>query len=278
MREASSSLKEEAPTVTSQTNPPVKDQTNPTVEEPPVQNAKTVTVSEQCRNDLETALTPKVTEMLSDVLESIESTAISVRFRCVGVGEPSQAETKEPEETSNLQPEEPVQETEELIQKSKEAVHSNDYYIFTRLVEAEGDEGVTPAENTEAVEQAVPKDTGEETVEEKPTEDTTKEKEKPGKVKPEAPVFPTTEALKTLIEGLNKAGSPFETDLAVYTLRYTLEDTDIGSLSFDILVESEKTSPKEGFWKSFGKALKAHLKKAGTQIARDLAGDRGHMN
>ena len=278
MREASSSLKEEAPTATSQTNPPVKDQTNPTVEEPPVQNAKTVTVSEQCRNDLETALTPKVTEMLSDVLESIESTATSVRFRCVGVGEPSQAEAKEPKKTSNLQPEESVQETEEPIQKSKEAVHSNDYYIFTRLVEAEGDEGVTTAENTEADEQAVPKDTGEETVEEKPTEETAKEKEKPGKVKPEAPVFPTAEALKTLIEGLNKAGSPFETDLAIYTLKYTLEDTDIGSLSFDILVESEKTSPKEGFWKSFGKALIAHLKKAGAQIARDLTGDRGHMN
>ncbi len=276
VREASSSLKEEAPTVTSQTNPPVKDQTNPTVEEPPVQNAKTVTVSEQCRNDLETALTPKVTEMLSDVLESIESTATSVRFRCVGVGEPSQAETKEPEETSNLQPEEPAQEAKEPVQKTEEATHSNDYYVFTRLIEAEEDEGVTTAENDEPDKGAVSEDTGKEPVE-KPAKDTAKEDKKSDKAEG-APVFPTTEALKTLIEGLNKAGNSFETDLAVYSLSYTLEDVDTDSLSFDILVESKKTTPKEGFWESFGKALKAYLKKAGAQIADTLAGDRGHVN
>lgn len=253
-------------------------QTEPPLEDLSAQKPNSVTLDEKRKRELEVVLKDKITEMLSETLESFKSTATSVRFRCVGVSEPSQAETKEPKETSNLQPKEPVQETEGPVQRDKEAVHSNDYYIFTRLVEAEGDEEVTTAENTETGEQVVPEDTSEEPVEEKPTEEAAKEKEKTGKVKSEAPVFPTAEALKTLIEGLNKAGSSFETDLAVYTLRYTLEDTDTGSLSFDILVESEKTSPKEGFWKSFGKALIAYLKKAGAQIARDLAGDRGHMN
>ena len=113
---------------------------------------------------------------------------------------------------------------------------------------------------------------------EKLAKDTTKESKKSGEVEAEAPAFPTTEALKTLIEGLNKAGNSFETDLAVYTLNYTLEDVDTDSLSSDILVESEKTAPKEVFWEAFGKKLKAYLAKAGAQIARDLAGDRGHMN
>ena len=113
---------------------------------------------------------------------------------------------------------------------------------------------------------------------EKLAKDAAKENKKSGEVKEEAPVFPTTEALKTFIAGLNKAGNPFETDLAVYSLTYTLEDMDASSLSFNILVESKKTTPKEGFWESFGKALKAHLKKAGAQIARDLVGNRGHVS
>ena len=64
----------------------------------------------------------------------------------------------------------------------------------------------------------------------------------------------------------------------MYTLSYTLEDVDNDSLSFDILVESKKTTPKEGFWEAFGKALKAHLKKAGAQIADALGGGRGQMD
>ena len=214
--------------------------------------------------------------MLSDTLESFKSTATSVRFRCVGVSEPSQAEAKEPKETPNLQPKEPAQETKEPVQKTEEATHSNDYYIFTRLIEAEESEEATTTEDSKPDEGAVSEDTGKEPVE-KPAKDTAKEDEKSDKVE-EAPVFPTTEALKTLIEGLNKAGNSFETDLAVYSLSYTLEDVDTDSLSFDILVESKKTTPKEGFWESFGKALKAYLKKAGAQIAGTLAGDRGHVN
>ena len=263
-------------TAAPQTPPPVN-QPKPPLEDLSTQKPNSVTLDERRKKELETVLKNKITEMLSDTLESFKSTATSVKFHCVGVSEPSQAEAKEPKETSNLQPEESVQETKEPVQKTEEATHSNDYYIFTRLTEAEESEEAATTENGEPDEGEVSEDTSKEPVE-KPAKDTAKEDKKPDEVEAEAPAFPTTEALKTLIEGLNKAGNSFETNLAVYTLNYTLEDVDTDSLSFDILVESKKTTPKEGFWESFGKALKAHLKKAGAQIARDLVGNRGHVN
>ena len=257
--------------------PPLVNQPEPPLEDLSAQKPNSVTLDERRKKELETVLKNKITEMLSDTLESFKSTATSVRFRCVGVSEPSQAEAKEPKETPNLQPEEPAQETKEPVQKTEEATHSSDYYIFTRLIEAEEGEEATTTGGDESDEGVVSEDTGKDPVE-KPAKDTAEEDKKSDKVEEEAPAFPTTEALKTLIEGLNKAGNSFETDLAVYTLNYTLEDVDTDSLSFDILVESKKTTPKEGFWESFGKALKAHLKKAGAQIARDLVGNRGHVN
>ena len=257
--------------------PPLVNQPKPSPEDLSTQKPNSVTLDERRKKELETVLKNKITEMLSDTLESFKSTATSVKFHCVGVSEPSQAEAKEPKETPNLQPEEPAQETKEPVQKTEEATHSNDYYIFTRLVEAEESEEAATTEDGKPDEGAVSEDTSKEPVE-KLAKDTTKESKKSGEVEAEAPAFPTTEALKTLIEGLNKAGNSFETDLAVYTLNYTLEDVDTDSLSFDILVESKKTAPKEGFWEAFGKKLKVYLAKAGAQIARDLAGDRGHMN
>ena len=257
--------------------PPLVNQPKSPLEDPSTQKSNSVTLDEKRKKELETVLKNKITEMLSDTLESFKSTATSVRFRCVGVSEPSQAEAKEPKETPNLQPEEPAQETKEPVQKTEEATHSNDYYIFTRLVEAEESEEAAATENGEPDEGAVSEDIGKEPAE-KPTKDAAKEDKKSDKVEEEAPAFPTTEALKTLVEGLNKAGNSFETDLAVYTLNYTLEDVDTDSLSFDILVESKKTTPKEGFWEAFSKKLKAYLAKAGAQIASSLAGNRGHVN
>ena len=264
------------PTAAPQT-PSLVDQPKPPLEDLSAQKPNSVTLDERRKKELETVLKNKITEMLSDTLESFKSTATSVRFRCVGVSEPSQAEAKEPKETPNLQPEESVQETKEPVQKTEEATHSNDYYIFTRLIEAEEGEEAATTENSESDEGAVSEDNSKEPVE-KPAKDTAEEDKKSDKVEEEAPAFPTTEALKTLIEGLNKAGNSFETDLAVYTLNYTLEDVDTDSLSFDILVESKKTAPKEGFWEAFGKKLKAYLAKAGAQIASSLAGNRGHVN
>ena len=272
--------------------PPLVNQPEPPLEDLSTQKPNSVTLDEKRKKELEAVLKNKITEMLSDILESFKSTATSVKFRCVRVSEPSQAEAKEPKETPNLQPKEPAQETKETpnlqpeesaqetkepVQKTEEATHSNDYYIFTRLTEAEESEEAATTEGDESDKGAVSEDTGKEPVE-KPAKATAKEDKKSDKAEEEAPAFPTTEALKALIEGLNKAGSSFETDLAVYTLNYTLEDVDTDSLSFDILVESKKTTPKEGFWEAFGKKLKAYLAKAGAQIASSLAGDRGHVN
>ena len=301
VREAASSLREEntTPDPVNTTPDPVnttpKDPAKPPVEEPPAQKPETIVVPKQRKRDLETALNNKITEMLSDVLETIKSTATSVRFHCTYAGKPLQTETEEPKEGSAPQEgtgktgedSAPQEGTEELkgdgasqvevpseedkgSGKAEEALHSNDYYVFTRLVEDEDSGKTGTDENNESNKD--PK-TGED-----PTEETDKEKEKPKEEQSEAPAFPTTEALKTLIEGLNKAGNPFETDLAVYALSYALEDVDTDSLSFNILVESKKTTPKEGFWESLGKKLKAHLKKAGAQIADALGGGRGQMD
>lgn len=301
VREAASSLREEntTPDPVNATPDPVnttpKDPAKPPVDEPPAQKPETIVVPKQRKRDLEAALSNKITEMLSNVLETIKSTATSVRFYCTYARKPLQTETEEPKKESAPQEgtgktgedSAPQEETEKLggddasqvevaseenkgSGKTEEALHSNDYYVFTRLVEAE-DDGKTGTEgNTESNKD--PK-TGED-----PIKETDKEKEKPKEEQSEAPAFPTTEALKTFIEGLNRSGKSFETNLAVYTLSYTLEDMDTDSSSFNILVESKKTTPKEGFWESLGKKLKAHLKKAGAQIADALGGGRGQMD
>lgn len=293
VRETASSLREEN-TTPDPANTTPKDSAKPLVEEPPAQKPETIVVPKQRKKDLETALNSKVTEILSDVLETIKSTATSVRFHCTYAGKPLQTETEEPKEESAPQEgigktgedSAPQEGTEKLegddasqvevaseenkgSGKTEEALHSNDYYIFTRLVEAEDDGKTGTDGNTES--NKGPK-TGED-----PAKETDKEKEKPKEEQSEAPAFPTTEALKTFIEGLNRSGKSFETNLAVYTLSYTLEDMDTDSLSFNILVESKKATPKEGFWESLGKKLKAHLKKAGAQIADTLGGGRGQM-
>lgn len=270
------------PSLNNSTNPPVKE---PPVTNPPAQKAKSITLDNI--RGLKVALKDKITEMLSEVQESFKSTATSVKFHCVGVVKPSQVKVEKSEEIPASQTEgssqkdtEPVQEVKEPAQKVEEATHSNDCYVFARLIEAKEDKVSTPDGAGTDGKAIKGKPAGKDGKEKGKSEEmkTTKEEEKPSNAKAEAPVFPSTEALKTLIEGLNKAGSPFETDLAVYALHYTLGDVDVSSLSFDIIVESKKTTPKEGFWESFGKALKAHLKKAGVQIARNLVGNRGHMN
>lgn len=260
-----------------------ENQIKPSAEEAPAQKAKTITLTSDNKRDLKIVLKNKVTEMLSDVLESFRSTAALVKYHCRGV-RPPQAEAEKPKKTPAAQTEEEVdvdsasqteetsQEVKEPAQEIEEAIHSNDYYVFTSLVEAKKDK-VSTSGKVGAVNKGKPaKKDGKE--EKKLAGKDAEKKEKPSEVKAETPVFPTTEALKTFIEGLNKAGNTFEADLAVYKLSYTLGDIDTNSLSFDILVESTQTTPKEGFWESFGK----ELKRAGAQIVSYLAGNRGHMD
>ena len=238
-----------------------ENQIKPSAEETLAQKAKTIILTSDNKRDLKIVLKNKVTEMLSDVLESFRSTAALVKYHCRGVVGPSQTE-----KTS--------QEVKEPAQEIEEAIHSNDYYVFTSLAEAKKDK-VSASGKVGTVNKEKGKPAKKDSKEEKKlTGKDDEKKEKPSEVKAETPVFPTTEALKTFIEGLNKAGNTFEADLAVYNLSYTLGDIDTNSLSFDILVESTQTTPKEGFWESFGK----ELKRAGAQIASYLAGNRGHMD
>ena len=106
-----------------------------------------------------------------------------------------------------------------------------------------------------------------------------KEEKSPEKAAPpKASTFPSTDTLKLIVDKLNKVGSPFETSNATYKLSYKMDNINPKDMSFDIIVTSASTTPKDGFWKTFGTNLKQYLKQAGADIQHYLGGSRGHMD
>ena len=111
-----------------------------------------------------------------------------------------------------------------------------------------------------------------------PSEESSKEESPEKAASPKAPTFPSTNTLKLIVDKLNKAGSPFETSNATYKLSYKMDNINPKDMSFDIIVTSVSTTPKDGFWKTFGANLKQYLKQAGADIQHYLGGSRGHMD
>ena len=110
-------------------------------------------------------------------------------------------------------------------------------------------------------------------------EDESKEEKSPEKAAPpKASTFPSTDTLKLIVDKLNRAGSPFETSNATYKLSYKMDNINPKDMSFDIIVTSASTIPKDGFWKTFGTNLKQYLKQAGADIQHYLGGSRGHID
>ena len=222
----------------------------------------TITIDNKALAELTEELAVTIEPLLTEANEAITSSAKIVKYHCSITGS-----------TDSGQADEPSQEAEQQNE-------SKDSRVFRRLLEEDKPSEVSvPQEPTPATSDSQDGDTSQNnTVEEDVSQEgITNEAEKTtAKANPEATL--TLDAVKAVVEGLNKKGNPFDTPYATYKLFYSADNVDNKNNSFDILVTSSSTTPKEGFWKSFGEALIAHLKKAGAQIARDLAGDRGHMN
>ena len=82
------------------------------------------------------------------------------------------------------------------------------------------------------------------------------------------PSFPDNKTLKTIIDKLNQKGNPFETNAAIYNLAYKMDNISPEDRSFDIIVTSKSTTPKEDFWSSFKKKTGKFLKAAGSTLSK----------
>lgn len=249
-----------------ESQPPQKvdDQSNPQASEQPG-NASTQTSGDTSASITLTSadmklfkdeLTAAIEPILSETLKTITDAAQSVRFHCTSIGAPTQ--------------EAPTSETKEAAEVKQE---SKDMRVLRRLLE----------DDASSEDSSVEKDSSEESSTEKPA-DVTDEKEGTKEAAadaeaPRVPPFPDNKTLKTIIDQLNEKGNPFETSRATYKLNYKIDNISPEDRSFDIIVTSESTTPKEGFWSSFGKEAGKFLKAAGGTLAKvaDVAASDGRM-
>lgn len=193
-------------------------------------------------------LTAAIEPILSETLKTIADAAQSIRFHCSSIGAPAQ--------------EVPTSETEEAAKPQQE---SKDMRVLRRLLEDD-----KPSEVA-----SVKEDSSEGSSTEKPADATDEEevaKEAAAAAEaPKVPSFPGNKTLKTIIDQLNEKGNPFETSRATYKLNYKIDNISPEDRSFDIIVTSESTTPKEGFWSSFGKEAGKFLKAAGGALAKGAA-------
>lgn len=89
----------------------------------------------------------------------------------------------------------------------------------------------------------------------------------------------TLDAVKAIVDGLNKKGATFDTLHATYKLSYSAENVDDKNNSFDILVTSSSTTPKEDFWSFFRKEAGKFLKATGANLPKvaDVLASDGRM-
>lgn len=224
-----------------QSNTQTSEQSGDAPVQPPESASATVTLTSAdmklFRNDLAAAIEP----ILSETLKTIMDAAQSVRFHCSSIGAPAQEDS-----------------TDEAGETAKPQQESKDMRVFKRLLE---DDEETP--------ETVP---AEEVSTEKPANTTDKKEdvEKPA-VDADAskiPSFPDNKTLKTIIDKLNQKGNPFETNAAIYNLAYKMDNISPEDRSFDIIVTSKSTTPKEDFWSSFKKKTGKFLKAAGSTLSK----------
>lgn len=236
------------PTSENKEAPPAEQSSNPNV----------ITLSESSKENLTNELAEAIEPLLSEVSKTITSSAKMIKYHCSTLAAPDQ------EDSSS--------------QAVEQKTESKDRRIFQRLLEEEEPSGEGEGVSGEDASQGVSaEEDGKEVATEEdegeaPTKDTKKEPDKAASK--ETIAFPNNDTLKTLVDGLNKSGKSFETPNATYNLSYSIDSIDPKDKSFDVIVTSNSTTPKDGFWTWFGN----YLKKAGAQIAHDLAGDRGKMD
>ena len=224
-----------------QSNTQTSEQSGDAPAQPPESTSTTVTLTSAdmklFKNDLAAAIEP----ILSETLKTIMDAAQSVCFHCSSIGAPAQEDsTNEAEETAKPQQE------------------SKDMRVFKRLLEDDEEASETaPAEEVSTEKSADTTDKKEDV--EKPAVDADASK---------VPSFPDNKTLKTIIDKLNQKGNPFETNAAVYNLAYKIDNISPEDRSFDIIVTSKSTTPKEGFWSSFKKKAGKFLKTAGSTLSK----------
>ena len=191
--------------------------------------------------DLFNKIASAVEPLVKEVTDTITSSAKAVKYHCSTLAAPTQTNEQATERKAEM----------------------NNSIVLRRLLEEEESKETTATPSEENSKEAV----------------NSSEEESPEKAAPsKAPTFPSTDTLKLIVDKLNKAGSPFETSNATYKLSYKMDNINPKDMSFDIIVTSTSTTPKDGFWKTFGTSLKQHLKQAGANIGSYLGGSRGHMD
>ena len=241
------------------TDPAPKNKETPPVEQP--SNSSTITLSESSKENLTNELAEAIEPLLSEISKTITSSAKMIKYHCSAPATPDQ------EDNSS--------------QTVEQKAESKDRCVFQRLLEdgeVSGDPETQEADGASSEEEAVSSETASQ---KGSTEESKKEtpakaaKEEPDKAaSKEAVAFPSNDTLKTIVDGLNKVGKSFETSNATYNLSYSMDNIDPKDKSFDIIVTSTSTTPKDSFWTWFG----GYLKKAGVQIAHNLVGERGVMS
>lgn len=211
----------------------------------------TITIDNKTLAELTEDLAVAIEPLLTETNEAITSSAKIVKYHCSITGSTDSGQVDEP------------------LQKAEEQNKSKDSRIFRRLLEEDTTPDSTASQDDTSTKEAVPSEA-------------VTDKEKKLTTVANSGIALTLNAVKVVVDGLNKKGGVFDTPHTTYKLSYSANNVDTKNNSFDIFVTSSSTTPKEGFWKTFGKELKSELKslpaQAGMQIVKDLAGNRGHMN
>ena len=206
--------------------------------------------------DLSNRIASAVEPLVKEVTDTITGSAKAVKYHCSTLAAPTQTSEQATERKTEM----------------------NNSIVLRRLLEEEESKETTATPSEESSKEAASSSEGK-SKEITAQEGESKEEKSPEKAAPpKAPTFPSTDTLKLIVDKLNRAGSPFETSNATYKLSYKMDNINPKDMSFDIIVTSASTTPKDGFWKTFGTNLKQYLKQAGADIQHYLGGSRGHMD
>lgn len=206
--------------------------------------------------DLSNRIVSAVEPLVKEVTDTITGSAKAVKYHCSTLAAPTQTSEQATERKTEM----------------------NNSIVLRRLLEEEESKETTTTPSEESSKEAASSSEGK-SKEVTAQESESKEEKSPEKAAPpKAPTFPSTDTLKLIVDKLNRAGSPFETSNATYKLSYKMDNINPKDMSFDIIVTSASTTPKDGFWKTFGANLKQYLKQAGADIQHYLGGSRGHMD
>lgn len=207
-----------------------------------------ITIDNKTLAELTEELAVTIEPLLSEVNEAITSSAKVVKYHCSITGSTDSGQAGES--------------SQEVEQQNE----SKDSHIFRRLLEEGTSSGDSISQDDTSTEEATPLDRGADEGKESAA------KTNSGKVL-------TLDAVKAIVDGLNKKGATFDTLHATYKLSYSAENVDDKNNSFDILVTSSSTTPKEDFWSFFRKGAGKLLKATGATLSKaaDVLASDGRM-